>query len=94
VTRQRAGERYAAGDFPNQGVGGAGLPKWVGGDEPIENADVVLWYTFGLTHVPRPEEWPVMPAARAGFRLVPDGFFMRNPAPDVPRPPAAAAARE
>jgi primary-amine oxidase len=46
--------------------------------------DLVLWYTFGVTHVPRAEDWPVMPVARAGFRLVPDGFFTRNPALDVP----------
>jgi len=26
----------------------------------------------------------VMPTARLGFRLVPDGFFERNPALDVP----------
>ncbi|MGH2822160.1 MAG: hypothetical protein ACRDLY_03885, partial [Thermoleophilaceae bacterium] len=41
-------------------------------------------YTFGVTHNPRPEEWPVMPSHRAGFLLQPDGFFARNPALDVP----------
>ena len=24
------------------------------------NQDVVVWYTFGITHIPRPEEWPIM----------------------------------
>jgi primary-amine oxidase len=47
-----------------------------------------MWYTMTVTHVPRAEEWPVMSAARAGFSLVPSGFFTRNPALDVPRTPA------
>jgi primary-amine oxidase len=46
----------------------------------------VLWHTFGPTHVPRPEDWPVMPVARCGFTLKPTGFFGRNPALDVPPP--------
>ncbi len=86
VTRCKEGERFAAGDYPNQGKGGEGLPKYVADNETIVNQDVVLWYTLGLTHVPRPEEWPVMPATRTGFRIVPDGFFTRNPALDVPAP--------
>ena len=44
----------------------------------------MLWYTFGVTHVPRPEDWPVMPVEYTGFSLVPVGFFDRNPALDVP----------
>jgi primary-amine oxidase len=83
VTRQRAGEMYPAGGYPNQSRGGEGLPRWVNGED-LENEDVVLWYTVGMTHVARPEEWPVMPVERAGFRLVPHGFFNRNPALDLP----------
>ena len=45
---------------------------------------IAIWYTLGVTHTPRPEEWPVMPSAHAGFQLVPLGFFARNPALDVP----------
>jgi len=85
VTRYNPSERYAAGDYPNQSTGGDGLPRWVARDQPIENEDVVLWYTMGTTHIPRPEEWPVMPVAHLGFKLVPGGFFTRNPALDVPR---------
>ena len=44
----------------------------------------MVWYTFGHHHVPRPEDWPVMPVATAGFKLKPVGFFERNPALDVP----------
>jgi primary-amine oxidase len=77
-------EHYAAGDYPNQGPPGRGLPEWTAADRSLERRDVVVWYTFGLTHVPRPEEWPVMSAANAGFKLIPVGFFDRNPALDVP----------
>ncbi len=86
VTRYKENERFAAGDYPNQGKGGEGLPKYIADNEALVNEDVVLWYTLGVTHVARPEEWPVMPVARTGFQLVPDGFFTRNPALDVPPP--------
>ena len=46
--------------------------------------DVVVWHTVGVTHVPRPEDWPVMPVEYCGFTLLPFGFFERNPALDVP----------
>ena len=46
---------------------------------------VVVWYTMGVTHIPRPEEWPVMPVTHVGFKLIPAGFFSRNPALDVPK---------
>jgi len=86
VTRYRADEMDAAGRYPNQGRGGDGLPRFAANDAPIVNTDVVVWYTFGITHVPRVEDWPVMPVHRAGFTLVPDGFFARNPALDTPPP--------
>ncbi len=44
----------------------------------------MLWHTFGLTHFPRTEDWPVMPVDYAGFTLKPVGFFDRNPTLDVP----------
>jgi primary-amine oxidase len=86
VTRHDPRERYAAGEYPNQHPGGAGLPAYVQDDAPLENTDVVVWYTFGAHHVVRPEDWPVMPVATIGFMLKPAGFFDRNPALDVPRP--------
>jgi len=43
------------------------------------------WYTLSVTHIPRPEEWPVMPTTNLGFRLIPAGFFDANPALDVPK---------
>ncbi|WP_348525339.1 hypothetical protein [Luteimicrobium album] len=44
----------------------------------------MLWHTFGLTHYPRIEDWPVMPVDKAGFTFKPLGFFGRNPSLDVP----------
>ncbi|MFC4944755.1 primary-amine oxidase [Pseudonocardia sp. GCM10023141] len=84
VTRYDAAERYPAGDFVNQNAGGAGLPAWVAADRPLDGEDVVVWHTFGTTHFPRPEDWPVMPVDYTGFTLKPAGFFDRNPALDVP----------
>jgi primary-amine oxidase len=80
VTPYRPEEKYAAGDYVNGGPPGAGLPKWTSANREIEDTDVVVWYTLGVTHVPRPEEWPLMPVHRASFKLVPAGFFARNPA--------------
>jgi primary-amine oxidase len=84
VTPYAEGEKYAAGDYPNQSHGGDGLVKWTESDRPIANTDVVFWYTFGHTHLPRPEDYPVMPTAYIGFLLKPNGFFEMNPANDVP----------
>jgi primary-amine oxidase len=79
-------EIYAAGFYINQSKGGEGLPKWTSADRPLDDRDVVLWYTLGVTHIPRPEEWPVMVCHKAAFKLMPSGFFARNPALDVPKP--------
>ena len=77
-------EFRAAGPYANQSTGGGGLPEWTATDRPVVDTDVVVWCTFGVTHVPRPEDWPVMPVERTGFSLVPVGFFERNPALDLP----------
>lgn len=84
VTPFDEGEKYAAGNYPNQSKGGDGLIKWVEQDRNTENTDVVFWYTMGHTHLPRPEDYPVMPTAYIGFLLKPNGFFDMNPANDVP----------
>lgn len=93
VTPHTESEKYAAGDYPNQSTGGDGLIKWTGADRPIADTDVVFWYTFGHTHIPRPEDYPVMPTAYIGFLLKPNGFFVRNPANDVPPYTKGATAR-
>jgi primary-amine oxidase len=85
VTPHSPEEMNGAGFYINQGKGGDGLAKWTKGNRAIENRDVVLWYSMGITHIPRPEDWPVMPVHKAGFKLIPNGFFVRNPAMDVPK---------
>ncbi len=86
VTKYDPDERYAAGDFVNQHPGGAGIPAFIAGDEPLVGEDLVLWHTFGLTHFPRNEDWPVMPMDYAKFTLKPYNFFERNPVLNVPAP--------
>jgi primary-amine oxidase len=84
VTPQRDDERWPCGEFPVQSERDEGLPRWTAQNRPIENADVVLWYVFGIHHITRPEDWPVMPVDTVSFWLKPFGFFDRNPALDVP----------
>jgi primary-amine oxidase len=85
VTRYDARQMNAAGRYVFLSSGDDGLPIWTKANRSIESEDVVLWYTMGITHIPRPEEWPLMPVHRAGFKLMPCGFFDRNPALDVPK---------
>jgi primary-amine oxidase len=84
VTPYREDERWPCGDFPVQAERDTGLPEWTAANRSIENTDVVLWYVFGIHHLTRPEDWPVMPADIVSFWLKPFGFFDRNPALDVP----------
>ena len=84
VTQFAEAERYPTGDFVNQHSGGAGLPAYIKADRDIDGQDIVLWHTFGLTHFPRLEDWPIMPVDSVGFKLRPEGFFDRSPVLDVP----------
>jgi primary-amine oxidase len=93
VTRYTPAEMHAGGDYQRLDRPGDGLATWTRADRALRATDVVLWYTFGITHIPRAEDFPFMPAHRAGFRLVPTGFFARNPALDVPAPPPVPAER-
>jgi primary-amine oxidase len=84
VTPYHSDERYPSSKYPNQNPGGEGLPKWTQANRSIDNTNIVVWYTFGHHHIPRPEDWPIMPTAYIGFTLKPVGFFDSNPALDVP----------
>ena len=84
VTQYERDELWAAGYTVNQHPGGNGLPRYVSADRDIDGQDIVLWHSFGLTHFPRLEDWPIMPVDTAGFVLKPHGFFDRNPALDLP----------
>lgn len=63
-----------------------GLPAWIAANPQanIANTDIVLWHTFGITHFPSPEDFPVMPAEPMTLLLRPRNFFTRNPCLDVP----------
>ena len=87
VTPYNPQERFAAGDYPNQHPTGDGLPNWTKANRKVDNTEIALWYVFAHNHVPRPEDWPVMPVAMLGFQFRPDGFFERSAAMDVPPPP-------
>ena len=84
MTRYDPAERYPAGDLVNQHPGGNGLPAYVRQDRAIDGEDIVVWHTFGTTHFPRTEDWPVMPVDTAGFTLKPTNFFDRNPILNLP----------
>lgn len=86
VTPYEDGQLYPAGknipqtrDVPEDSV-----PKWIEGDKNIRNTDIVTYVTFGVTHLPRPEDFPVMPVEHCRLYLKPVGFFKQNPALDVP----------
>lgn len=83
VTKYHEGEQWPAGDYPNQHAGGAGLPSYVDGED-VDGGDIVVWHSFGPTHFPRVEDWPIMPVDLYRFQFKPFGFFDRNPALDIP----------
>ena len=83
VTPFERDERWPCGEFVNQSATDTGLPVWTAANRSIEDTDVVLWYVAGIHHVPRVEDWPIMPADIVSFWLKPAGFFNRNPSLDV-----------
>lgn len=83
-TKHHEDELYPAGDYPWQSVGGTGLRTWAERKGDIGPGEGVVWCTFGFTHVPRPEDWPVMPVEVFRVGLKPVNFFETNPALDVP----------
>jgi primary-amine oxidase len=92
VTAFHPDERYPAGEYMNHSDGHDDLSELVRQDRPIENADLVVWHTFGLHHPVRLEDFPVQPCISTGFRLMPSGFFDRNPGIDL-APGTNAASR-
>jgi primary-amine oxidase len=83
VTPNSAEELWPAGEFVVQSGDDLGLPSWTEANRSIDNTDVVLWYIFGIHHITRPEDWPIMPVDTVSFWLKPVGFFDRNPSLDV-----------
>lgn len=86
VTPYRDYELFPAGDYVCQSSGEGGHPfnetvvDWAARDEPIENTDIVCYIQFGLTHFPRTEDFPIMPAEPVGVMIRASNFFKKNPA--------------
>ena len=93
VTAHDDEQIFPSGQYVNQNPGSTGIDSWMKADRDLDGQDVVVWHTFGLTHFPRPEDWPIMPVDRAGFVMKPFGFFDENPALDVPGSSAGHCAR-
>ena len=77
-------ELCAAGPYTVMHSGQQGLPELTAKNRDISKCDLVMWHTVAITHVPRPEDWPVMPVEYCGFHLIPVGFFDKNPTLDLP----------
>ena len=87
VTPYKQNERYAAGVYPTDSKGEDGLAVWTKTNRPIENTDIVAWYTMGFHHMPRAEDWPVTPVMWHGLVIRPFDFFPQNPVLNLPAMP-------
>jgi len=87
TTQYDPDEQFAAGDYPNQNDETTGLSEWAEQDRDLDGEDVVCWYTLGVNHVTRAEDWPVLPVEIASFHLKPEGFLDSNPAISLPPEP-------
>lgn len=61
VTKYRENELYSAGQYTNQSRGGTGVRSWADRKDSIVDEDIVVWVQFGINHIPRIEDFPVMP---------------------------------
>lgn len=83
-------EVFPAGDYVCQSNGeenhacNSTLLDWSNRDESIENTDIVCYLQFGITHFPRCEDFPIMPAEPVGITIRASNFFRKNPALWVP----------
>ena len=83
VTKHNDDERWPCGDYPTQSMVDTGMTEWIKDDASLEGTDLVLWYVFGIHHITRMEDWPIMPADTISFWLKPFRFFDRNPSIDA-----------
>lgn len=84
VTKYRDRELYSGGKYTNQSRGGSGVRSWANRRDNVKDTDIVLYVQFGLQHITRIEDFPVMPSEIVKVALKPVNFFERNPAIDVP----------
>lgn len=90
VTKYNEDELFPAGNYVCQSNGVPGWPNngsvvdWSERNDSIENTDIVCWLQFGITHFPRTEDFPIMPAEPLSIMLRASNFFRKNPALWVP----------
>lgn len=84
VTSYRDDELFAGGKYTNQSRGGTGVRSWANRKDDVTDTDVVVWIQFAINHIPRIEDFPVMPCEIIKVSLKPANFFTKNPAMDVP----------
>ncbi|KAF3397872.1 hypothetical protein F1880_005856 [Penicillium rolfsii] len=89
VTRYQDDELFPSGRHTMQSLGGEGISSVIeqrknsSAASSVRNEDIVIWHTFGSTHNPRIEDWPVMPSEKMVVGLKPVNFFTGNPGLDV-----------
>jgi primary-amine oxidase len=90
VTRYQDDDHFPSGRYTMQSLGGDGIASKIkqrndsGAAQSVRDSDIVVWHTFGVTHNPRIEDWPVMPNDKLVVGLKPVNFFAGNPGLDVP----------
>ncbi|KAF1816027.1 hypothetical protein P152DRAFT_408554 [Eremomyces bilateralis CBS 781.70] len=77
-------ELYPGGQYTNQSRGGTGVRSWANRKENVLDEDLVVYVQMGINHVPRIEDFPVMPVETLQCHFKPVNFFTKNPAMDVP----------
>jgi primary-amine oxidase len=88
VTKHEETQLWPAGKYVTQRneTPKDSISEWSKEDfSPINNSDIVVWVTFGITHIPRPEDFPLMPVEHLSVWLKPANFFNWNPAHDLPK---------
>ena len=71
--------RYHDAEYPKETRKlSVALPSY-SNDEPVDGANVVVWYALHVHHIPRTEDWPAMPVEWAGLLLRPRDFLDTSP---------------
>jgi len=90
ITRYDDEEIFPSGRHTMQSLGEEGIATGIqkrrkdpSVNTCVRNEDIVVWHTFGSTHNPRIEDWPVMPSEKMTVGLKPANFFTGNPGIDV-----------
>lgn len=87
ISRYDEDQLWPAGKYVPQsrGIAEDSIGPWTKDGHKVEDEDLVLWLTYGATHIPRPEDYPVMPVEHLSVWLKPTNFFNFNPAHDLPQ---------